>query len=168
MARTQLNRWVAALAGLALAGCAAQPPLLSLSAQAQAAYSQGDIRRALPDYQKLTAADPDNPVLWTRLGNLYAHEGRPKDALHAYRRAIRLDPQDGEAWYNLGLVHLKQSQAIFVQAYALLPANDPARARIESLLAATASLSAGTRRHPPGTQGGMVAAKQHTDHGRLP
>ncbi|MDA8383773.1 MAG: tetratricopeptide repeat protein [Betaproteobacteria bacterium] len=165
MARTQLRRWGAGLLSLALAGCAAPPPLLSLSAQAQAAYRQGDVKHALPDYQKLTAASPDNPVLWTRLGNLYAHERQPAAAIHAYRHAIRLDPQDGEAWYNLGLVRFKQSLAIFVQAYALLPPRDPARRRIESLLAANGYLSTGIAHRPTG---GQVTSQRRMGQGRLP
>jgi len=42
--------------------------------------------------QQLCEREPANPFLWTSLGNLHSHTGRPDVAESAYHRAPELDP----------------------------------------------------------------------------
>jgi tetratricopeptide (TPR) repeat protein len=44
----------------------------------------------------------DNPKAWFNFGAAQAALGHGKDAEHAYRKAIELDPRYAEAWSNLG------------------------------------------------------------------
>jgi len=44
---------------------------------------------------------PDQPTVWTSLGHMLKSVGRREDCVHAYRKAIQLAPQYGEAYWSL-------------------------------------------------------------------
>ncbi len=122
--------------GLLLSGCATSPTghhLTVLTRKAEVAYDKGQIAQALADYRSLAGRLHD-PTVWTRVGNLYALEGHPQKAVHAYLQATRLDPQDGQAWYNLAVVRLRIAWATLIEAYNTTPAADPVRKRIERVI----------------------------------
>jgi tetratricopeptide (TPR) repeat protein len=51
-----------------------------------------DYSRALQLLKPALEASPDNAELWTMQGVAYAHEGREKEALPSFRRALKLSP----------------------------------------------------------------------------
>ena len=50
-------------------------------------------------------ADPNNPNVWCSLGVLYYQLQQNRDALDAYTRAIKLDPNFCEVYYNVGTLY---------------------------------------------------------------
>ena len=95
--RLEAQAFDAALADLAdLPG---HPPTRALRAALRGQV--GDLEGALEDYQALAQAAPDEPALWLSLGHTLKTLGRQAEAVEAYRRALGLDPDFGEAWWSL-------------------------------------------------------------------
>ena len=64
--------------------------------------------------EKWSAVESRNADSWLTLGKAYQHLQQYDQAIAAFRKAIALDRDYPEAWYNLGLVYLdlgKQSEA---------------------------------------------------------
>lgn len=115
-----------------LAGCAATGPgapqrsdLFQLSNDAQLAYEAGEDARAEQLYMGLARAAPADSEIWFRLGNLYARSDRPDAAADAYQRALALKSNEPRAWYNLGIVRLRQGWAALMRAHSALKDTDP-------------------------------------------
>jgi len=69
---------------------------------AKAEFVNGQFPQAIADYQKATALDPQNSVLWNNLANIYFYtEKKPQTALPLYQKAVALNRQNIIAWYNL-------------------------------------------------------------------
>ena len=62
---------------------------------------RGAYRRALDEYIAVQRQEADWPTANANLGNLYLRLGRFDDAVAAFRRALKLDPQFAQAWVNL-------------------------------------------------------------------
>jgi len=58
-------------------------------------------RRALREYIEVQQQEADWPTANANLGTLYLRLGRFDEAVAAYRRALKLDPQFVSAWVNL-------------------------------------------------------------------
>jgi tetratricopeptide (TPR) repeat protein len=54
---------------------------------------QSSYSKALPELEKLVAADPSEPIVHLDLGIIYAHNGRNNDALRELKMAERSDPE---------------------------------------------------------------------------
>jgi tetratricopeptide (TPR) repeat protein len=68
--------------------------------------------KAYEAYQQAVYRDGRNPTFWCSIGVLYYQINQYRDALDAYSRAIRLNPNISEVWYDLGtLVSLLYSFA---------------------------------------------------------
>jgi len=52
--------------------------------------------RALKDLEVLSYFDPENPLIFERMGSAYYSMGKPKDAIQAWKRTLYLDPQNKE------------------------------------------------------------------------
>jgi len=73
----------------------------------------GDRARALEKAQnwpgmlshsrRWTKAEPGNELAWWALAFAYGEMGRNREAIEAYREALRLKPDFTPAWYNLGV-----------------------------------------------------------------
>jgi tetratricopeptide (TPR) repeat protein len=92
-------------------------------------------RKAIALYRQVLAVEPGNAELHTRLATLLAHkrerfdawmsyrraaqaqlqEGNVQDALTALREAVRLLPDEFDAWLQLGRVERKEGQARHAQ-----------------------------------------------------
>jgi len=55
--------------------------------------------------QKAIACDPKLDAAFVQLGVVYAAEGNPEQAISAYKKAIEVNPQPGEAHYRLALAY---------------------------------------------------------------
>ena len=49
-----------------------------------------------------TNSRPQDGLAWAVFGNAHLQLMRYNDAVDAYRRAVRIDPKNNEAWHNLG------------------------------------------------------------------
>ncbi len=117
---------LALLLGVLLSGCAAlsgpsdlpqRSDLFQLSNEAQLAYESGEDAKAEQLYMALLRKTPNDPEIWFRLGNLYARAHRPDAAADAYQRVLSINNTEHRAWYNLGIVRLRQGWAAMIQAY---------------------------------------------------
>ena len=61
----------------------------------------GDFEQALEIYDQVLARAPNQPRVLLSYGHMLKTVGRQEDAVAAYRRAISLDPELGEAWWSL-------------------------------------------------------------------
>jgi len=123
-----------ALAATGLTGCASGHPqtatdILAARKQAFVAYQEGDYPLAISRFEELTATIPKDADLWFRLGNAYARNKQPKKAVSAYENALLRDPELSKAWYNMGLVYLKEAMKTFDEMSRYVPAEDPAGQR---------------------------------------
>ena len=64
--------------------------------------SQQKYPKAYEAYQQAVYRDGKNPTFWCSIGVLYYQINQYRDALDAYSRAIRLNPNISEVWYDLG------------------------------------------------------------------
>jgi tetratricopeptide (TPR) repeat protein len=68
------------------------------------AYSTaGDVDRAIVQYQRALALQPDFRDAHLNLGTAFGRQGKLDDALREFTTAVDLDPQLAEAHHNLGL-----------------------------------------------------------------
>lgn len=72
--------------------------------EANAAYSRGDLPRAISLYEELIHENGYAPGVLYNLANSYAEAGRTGKAILNYERALKLDPNDSDIIGNLQLV----------------------------------------------------------------
>ena len=136
MIRTRGKRLLpcAVLLGCCLTGCslpgvkpAAEPDidLFELERRADAAYQEGDMGASEQHYMLLVRKMPEEALHWFRLGNIYARTSRPDAAISAYREAVLRKPDYSKAWYNMGIVQLKQAANSFNEMQVHTLSDDP-------------------------------------------
>src|SRR5260370_41772150 len=96
---------------LAVAGCSrvidshqyTGRSLARLYARRGGAYqTQGDLNRAMADYNESMRIDPTYPAAYNNRGNTWYRRGDFDRAIADFDQAIQLDPKDAEAYYNRG------------------------------------------------------------------
>jgi tetratricopeptide (TPR) repeat protein len=75
------------------------PGFLNLRAMVLAKI--GETGQALDIYAEVLATHPEQGALWMNYGHALSAAGREEDAIAAYRRGIRLEPESGEAYWSL-------------------------------------------------------------------
>lgn len=134
---------IIALAMLLLAACKAtgdttelpqRSELFQLNNEAQLAYEAGEDAQAEKLYMALLRQTPNDPEVWFRLGNLYARAHRPDAAADAYQRVLSINGNEARAWYNLGIVRLRQGWAAMIQANTLTADDNPLHQESEKLI----------------------------------
>ena len=83
--------------------------LLALKKEADIAYLNDDMETSAKHYETLVREIPGEASYWFRLANIYVRTNRPDAAIDLYREAVIRDPKFSKAWYNLGIVQLKQT-----------------------------------------------------------
>jgi len=68
------------------------------------ALRQGDLARAVEEYQKMVAADPSDPAAQAELGGVLARHEDFQAAKEHFYYALRLAPGNATALYNLGIL----------------------------------------------------------------
>ena len=71
-------------------------------------HDLGEFERAISEYRKAIALNPNFPIIYNRLGVAYSELKQYDAALDAYQKALALSPMTAELHYNVGLVYLKQ------------------------------------------------------------
>ncbi|MEM7162720.1 MAG: tetratricopeptide repeat protein [Bacteroidota bacterium] len=69
----------------------------------------GDSKGAQEGVMKMIEKDPDNPNLRFVLGNTLDKEGKTKEAVEAYKKAIELKPDYFDAIYNIGALYFNNA-----------------------------------------------------------
>lgn len=149
-ALTTINRTMALaiLAVLLLGGCQPQnlrpdaaasettdsDNALELREKAAQAYNEGDWETAERAYVRLTEQVPKEADSWFRLGNIYARQGRPADAIAAYQETLVRKPKHAKAWHNMGIVQLRQASNSFMYLEDVTEPDDPLHERATLLL----------------------------------
>lgn len=117
-----------------------QPDTAQILALADAAYRAQDWETAEKHYVEITRAIPKEAHTWFRLGNIYARTDRPDFAVAAYKEALLRDPELTKAWYNMGLVQLRQSANSFLQMRTYSADKSEAQVRADTMYEATIGL----------------------------
>jgi Flp pilus assembly protein TadD len=78
--------------------------------QAAALLKSQDWHGLLAHCRRWTQAQPDNNVAYYYLGFVYHVLDRHREAVEAYREALRLKPDDAMAWNNLGVSYGKSGR----------------------------------------------------------
>ncbi len=71
--------------------------------RANDAYARGEYRSAIAGYNSLLASGLESSKLYYNLGNAYFKCDSLARAILSYNRALKLDPSDEDAAYNLGI-----------------------------------------------------------------
>lgn len=92
---------------------------------------QGKVRDAMPLLEQATRQDPQMVPAWLLLGRCYEGLSRDKEALACYTVCVALGPDNPQAFFSRGVIHLRQkdyglAQADFSRALALEPGNPDA------------------------------------------
>lgn len=128
-------KYLTCLLCMFLAGCSAvgarTEHALADRAAADQAYAKGDRAAALREYENFVRNAPEDAVAWTRIGNLHLIADQPEAAIAAYQVALRITPDDVEAMHNLGVIRLRQAQAVMQAESAARPAGDPQKVRLD-------------------------------------
>lgn len=90
----------------------AEPASLRLWDEANAAYVAGDFRAAADGYRRLLARGESSAKLYYNLGNACFKEERLGEAILCYRRALRLQPGNEDARYNLSVAEARTKDTI--------------------------------------------------------
>ncbi len=96
---------------------ARDPAADALLARAAAAADQGDTAAALANLEQAGLAHPADPRIWFRQGELLAKQERHEEAVVAFRRALRLDPEVALNYYHLGLAHKELGHTVQATFY---------------------------------------------------
>ncbi|MBM4299996.1 MAG: serine protease [Deltaproteobacteria bacterium] len=64
----------------------------------------------LAHFRRWTKAEPGNELAWFSLALAYSEMGRYREAIEAYREALRLKPDFADAWNNLGVSYEKMGR----------------------------------------------------------
>lgn len=121
----------ALLCSYLLSACATTSPVANFENLARwrmladQAYANKEFDRAIQLYGRLTEAVPKESENWFRLGNCHSRLGNHQMAIVAYREVLVRDPKHSKAWYNAGLMELKQAAQHFAEAESRLPKDDP-------------------------------------------
>jgi cytochrome c-type biogenesis protein CcmH/NrfG len=92
------------------------------------------------EYYKRSVAVKDDAVVRTELGRAYYHAGDADNALAEFRNVLKIDPNNANAMYNIGMIEWQNksdAEAAIVAWRQLLKKNPnhPRRAEIENLIA---------------------------------
>ncbi|GMM34960.1 Pex5 protein [Saccharomycopsis crataegensis] len=66
-------------------------------------YATGDFNKTIDCFQTALRIQPNDEILWNRLGAALANSNRSEEAINAYYRALQLKPSFVRARYNLGV-----------------------------------------------------------------
>jgi Tfp pilus assembly protein PilF len=83
------------------------------------AFSDGNYKNALANYQQAASLDPKYHVVWRDIGDCYAMLGQPALVRQNYAKAARLlsdglqdNPRSGPTWMTLAFYHAKIGDAV--------------------------------------------------------
>ena len=121
-------------AGIKETDGAAKIDLLVLREEADSAYLNDDLATSEQHYETLDREIPEEALHWYRLANIYVRTNRPYAAINLYREAVIRDPKFSKAWYNMGIVQLKQTAFSLNEMLVYTDRNDPLYSKAATML----------------------------------
>lgn len=73
---------------------------------AVALYATGDLESAKEQYLKEAELNPNDPILFNNLGNIYRDSGEYQEAVNAYQKSIDLDKSQLNVYVNLANLYI--------------------------------------------------------------
>ncbi len=144
MLNKYINQTVILIGLLSLTACAAnntqkteeqpKPDLLEIREQADIAYKDNDLVASEKNYEILIKELPEEAEHWFRLGNIYVRTNRPYAAISLYQEAVIRDPKFAKAWYNMGIVQLKQTAFSLNEMLIYTDKQDPLYSKAATML----------------------------------
>lgn len=127
-------QWISVFALVILSACGSSPSrqqvdTLRLMRQAETNYQSGRYDLARPQYEALVAANARFTLGYVRLGVIAWHEGDSPAAVARFEAALRLDPHQEQAAYNLAMLRLNDAAQLlktYVDASPPAPNREPA------------------------------------------
>lgn len=109
-----------------------------LIGKAEELFNKKQYHQAETFYLQAATKDPDNSRVYNRLGVIYLQTKNYKDAVEAFRGAIRLDDRVACRHFNLGLAYLgkrdiRSAEKALREAVKLEPTNDKYRQTLKRL-----------------------------------
>lgn len=89
--------------------------------RANAAYDEARLDKAESLFLQIVKSNPGYIEPWLKLGNIYVRQTRLKAAIRCFEEAIKIDQEDGRAWYNLALVRIGQATKTLETAEQVVP-----------------------------------------------
>lgn len=88
--------------------------------------TRGMARGAEIEYQRARDLSPNSPLILNKLGKVRSQLGREEEAVESFRSALKIDPDSGVAYVNLGSLYFRQkkmdpAREALTQAVAINP-----------------------------------------------
>jgi len=93
--------------------------------QADRLYTQKKYQKALVAYQKLHETEPKDTHVLFRIANTYTHLKVPKLSIRYYELTLKEDIHMAKAWYNLGVVQMKEAAKTWTAMSKYADRDDP-------------------------------------------
>ena len=112
--------------------------ILSLKIMAMEAYDKAEFDLAIQKYEEYLVLRPNNLTSRWNLAEIYLVTGAPAKSAKHYQAITKLEPNNVEAWYKLGLSREKQgikdsARIAYIRALSLQPDNARAEKRLNNL-----------------------------------
>jgi tetratricopeptide (TPR) repeat protein len=109
-----------------------------LIARADDAFKRKDFKTAETYYLKAAVKDPDNAKIYNRLGVIYLQMKNYKDAVEAFRGALKYDDRVACRHYNIALAYLgkrdyRSAEKGLKEAIRLDPTNEKYRKTLQAI-----------------------------------
>lgn len=125
--------WIGGILLIAILGGCAANTSTATQQMALTAYQGGDYDQASKLFEKLTDEIPKDAELWFKLGNSYAREKKPQQAIEAYQNALLREPDMAKAWYNMGIIQMQIALKTFIDMGKYSQSADAASSRGEQM-----------------------------------
>lgn len=125
------------------------------ASRAEQSYANAEWATAADAYAVLVKEMPQDTNLWFRYANALARSDQPDQAVAAYREVVVRDAHFSKAWFNMGIVQLRQAANSFSRMGSNVSAEDPLRGQGEQVYGAIMQIL--------GDDSGAKAAGQATD-----
>jgi tetratricopeptide (TPR) repeat protein len=76
-----------------------------------------DYKRAIEPLEFLTQKSPETLNYWNQLATAYNKDGRLQDAEAAYQKLLKIDPNNKDFYFNLGLIYKEQGKLSKARQY---------------------------------------------------
>ncbi len=93
--------------------------------KADAHYTKKNYNQALTAYLRLNEKAPKDTQVLFRIANIYTHLENPEQAIVFYKQALKQDITLSKAWYNLGVVRMKQTASTWSDMQKYVDHDDP-------------------------------------------
>ncbi|RJQ23919.1 tetratricopeptide repeat protein [Candidatus Parcubacteria bacterium] len=92
-----------------LTGCEKNPETSynELLQKGNSYYASNDFSNALSAWEKALELQPDSPVLYRKMGEIFLKQAKYSKALEAYNQLLRLQPEAWDIWLQVAKIHLQ-------------------------------------------------------------